>query len=723
MKFRIFPTLKGYKREYLLKDIFAGLIITAVSIPISMGYAEIAGLPAVYGLYASVLPILVFALFSTSPQFIFGVDAAPAAIVGGMLSSVGIAAGTPEAEAFVPLVTLFTACWLLIFAFMRAGKIVEFISTPVMGGFVSGICFTIVLMQVPKLFGSGAGTGEVFELIKDIVKAAQNINWLSLGLGAGALAILLFSRKLIPRFPMAIVVMAAGACLTAFCHIDEYGVKMLSAVEPGLAPLSFPDLGAGDFTHALGTSLTVALVIMSESLLASHNFASRNGYKLRDNQEIFAYAAGNFASCLVGGCPVNGSVSRTAMGEQFGGKTQLMSAVAGAGMVLVLLFATPLISYLPVPVLTAIVISALLGVIEFDLAVRLYKICRPEFYIFLGAFLGVLVLGTIYGVVIGIVLSFVAVIRRAMNPERAVLGYIPGRRGFHNMKRNSHAHAIEHTVIYRFSGSLFFANVKILRDELESYIKPDTRFVILDAGGIGSIDLTAAEALDEIYRDLNRRGIKFYITEHIENVNDQLRAYGAGHLIEEGAVRRTITAALRDTGIQKPYPLEELGRTWVSLSIEETDAEEDNSLQEYAWAFGEDAERQIQENVRRILENIRSADDLDHVFDDEFLHRLHIWRGMGYLDEAKVLRRLEEHLKEIAQKLHMDEAQIVERMESHRAKIIAYLSEKNPEALERMRNNRRVWKERLKSEDPKTYERLMRFLEKYENGAADANIL
>lgn len=693
MKFRIFPTLKGYKREYLLKDIFAGLIITAVSIPISMGYAEIAGLPAVYGLYASVLPILVFALFSTSPQFIFGVDAAPAAIVGGMLSSAGIAAGTQEAEAFVPLVTLFTACWLLIFAFMRAGKIVEFISTPVMGGFVSGICFTIVLMQVPKLFGSGA------------------------------LAILLISRKLIPRFPMAIVIMAAGACLTAFCYIDEYGVKMLSAVEPGLAPLSFPDLGAGDFTHALGTSLTVALVIMSESLLASHNFASRNGYKLRDNQEIFAYAAGNFASCLVGGCPVNGSVSRTAMGEQFGGKTQLMSAVAGAGMVLVLLFATPLISYLPVPVLTAIVISALLGVIEFDLAVRLYKICRPEFYIFLGAFLGVLVLGTIYGVVIGIVLSFVAVIRRAMNPERAVLGYIPGRRGFHNMKRNSHAHAIEHTVIYRFSGSLFFANVKILRDELESYIKPDTRFVILDAGGIGSIDLTAAEALDEIYRDLNRRGKKFYITEHIENVNDQLRAYGAGHLIEEGAVRRTITAALRDTGIQKPYPLEELGRTWVSLSIEETDAEEDNSLQEYAWAFGEDAERQIQENVRRILENIRSADDLDHVFDDEFLHRLHIWRGMGYLDEAEVLRRLEEHLKEIAQKLHMDEAQIVERMESHRTKIIAYLSEKNPEALERMRNNRRAWKERLKSEDPKAYERLMRFLEKYENGAADANIL
>lgn len=222
-----------------------------------------------------------------------------------------------------------------------------------------------------------------------------------------------------------------------------------------------------------------------------------------------------------------------------------MSAVAGAGMVLVLLFATPLISYLPVPVLTAIVISALLGVIEFDLAVRLYKICRPEFYIFLGAFLGVLVLGTIYGVVIGIVLSFVAVIRRAMNPERAVLGYIPGRRGFHNMKRNSHAHAIEHTVIYRFSGSLFFANVKILRDELESYIKPDTRFVILDAGGIGSIDLTAAEALDEIYRDLNRRGIKFYITEHIENVNDQLRAYGAGHLIEEGCAPHDHSGAPR----------------------------------------------------------------------------------------------------------------------------------------------------------------------------------
>lgn len=719
MKFSIFPTLKGYKREYLLKDIFTGIIITAVSIPISMGYSEIAGLPAVYGLYASVLPILVFALFSTSPQFIFGVDAAPAAIVGGMLASAGITAGTQQAEAFVPLITLFTACWLLIFAVFRAGKIVEYISTPVMGGFVSGICFTIVLMQVPKLFGSGAGTGEVFELVKDIVKAAQHMNWLSLALGAGALAVMLISKKLIPRFPMAIVVMAVGACLTIFFHIDEYGVKMLAAVEPGLPALSFPSLGAGDLTHALGTSLTVSLVIMSESLLASHNFAARNGYRLRDNQEILAYAAGNFASCLVGGCPVNGSVSRTAMGEQFGGKTQLTSIIAGVGMIFVLLFAAPLIAYLPVPVLTAIVISALLGVIEFDLALRLYKICRPEFFIFLGAFLGVLVLGTIYGVVIGIVLSFVAVIRRAMNPERALLGYIPGRRGFHSMKRNSHAHAIEHTVIYRFSGSLFFANIKILEEDLESYIKPDTQFVIVDAGGIGSIDLTAAEALERIYRNLKDRGIKFYITEHIEAVNDQLRAYNAGYLIEEGAVRRTITAALRDTGIQKPYPLEELGRSWVNLSVEETDAEEDNSLQEYAWAFGEDAERQIRENVRRILENITSADDLEHVFDDDFLHRLHIWRGMGYLDEAEVLRRLEEHLKEIAQKLHMDEAQILERMETHRTKIIEYLSEKNPEALERMRSNRRAWKERLRKEDPYAYERLMRFLEKYENNSAD----
>lgn len=430
MKQFFFPTLKNYKPGNFPKDLISGLVIAAVSIPISMGYAQIAGLPAVYGLYGSVFPILFFALFSTSPQLIFGVDAAPAAIVGSVLASSGIAAGTEQAIKLVPVITFYTACWLLLFAFLKAGKVVGYISTPVMGGFISGIGATIILIQVPKLMGGSAGNGELFELLEHIMKAAQDLNWLSLCLGLGTLAILLISKKFFSKFPMAVLVMVVSACFTKFFHIEQYGVVLLSPVEPGLPEFSLPDFSVVTIGDGLGMSLTAALVIMAETLLASNNFAMKNGYNLKDNQEIFAYSVGNFAAAFTGCCPINGSVSRTVMGEQFGGRTQVMSITAGLAMMLLLLSVTGFIGYLPVPVLTAIVISALLNVMEFDLAERLWRVSRTEFLIFSGAFLGVLILGTIFGVVIGVLLSFTAVLIRATNPPRGFLGVIPGRDGF-----------------------------------------------------------------------------------------------------------------------------------------------------------------------------------------------------------------------------------------------------------------------------------------------------
>ncbi len=207
MKIRFFPTLRNYKKEYLAKDIFSGVIIAAVSIPISMGYAQISGLPAAYGLYGSLLPILFFALFSTSRQFIFGVDAAPAAIVGAALAALGISAESSEAMQYVPAIALAAGLWLL---FLHADRIVDFISTPVMGGFISGIAVTIILMQIPKLLGGSAGTGELLELLHHLAEAALHINGISLILGILALALLIAGKRLIPKFPMAAAVMAGN---------------------------------------------------------------------------------------------------------------------------------------------------------------------------------------------------------------------------------------------------------------------------------------------------------------------------------------------------------------------------------------------------------------------------------------------------------------------------------------------------------------------------------
>ena len=256
------------------------------------------------------------------------------------------------------------------------------------------------------------------------------------------LAIILVSKKLFPRFPMAIVMMAAGALLTYYTNITDYGVALLASVEPGIPAPSLPDFASVDVISCLGTSITVAVVVMAETLLAENNFAFRNGYKLDDNSEILACAAGNITASLMGCCPVNGSVSRTAMGEQFGGRTQMMSLIAAALLAILLMFGTGFIGFLPVPVLTAIVISALMSVVEGELAIRLFKVSRSEFWIFMAAFGSVLLLGTIYGVVVGIVLSFAQVVLRASKPPRTFLGMVPGHRNFYDLKRNSNAHPV-----------------------------------------------------------------------------------------------------------------------------------------------------------------------------------------------------------------------------------------------------------------------------------------
>lgn len=541
-----------------MKDVIAGMIIMAVSIPISMGYAQIAGLPAVYGLYGSVFPIILFAVFSTSPQFIFGVDAAPAALIGSALLGMGIESGSKEALEVVPVLTFFVAVWLLAFYLMHAGKLVNYISAPVMGGFISGICMTIILMQVPKLLGGTAGTGELPELLEHIQETAGRINFPSLMLGLISLAILLTVKKVAPKFPMAVVLMAAGAVLTVVLPMEEWGIRTLEAVKPGLPQWKIPDLALLPLNQVITVSLSVAVVIMAETLLAENNFAQKNGYRINDDQELLAFAAGNLVAALTGCCPINGSVSRTAMGEQYQGKTQLMSIVAGASMLILLVCGTGFIGYLPVPVLTAIVISALLGATEFKLAAKLWKVSRTECLIFWGAFVGVLLLGTINGVLIGIILSFSEMVIRSSKPARCFVGIQPGHRHFRDLAEGSQIHAVEGVLVYRFSSNLFFANVNILQQDIEAELekKKGTKAVILDASGIGSIDITAADRLAILYEALKEQGIRFYITEHIADLNEQMRKLGLGYLISEGCVRRTIHIALKDMGINRPYPLE-----------------------------------------------------------------------------------------------------------------------------------------------------------------------
>ncbi len=702
MKIKPAYTLKKYKRENLIKDIFTGIIIMAVSIPISMGYAQIAGLPAVYGLYGSVFPIIIFALFSTSPQFIFGVDAAPAALVGAALVSLNITVGSKEAVAVVPVITFLVAVWLLAFYFMKAGKLVNYISAPVMGGFITGICTTIILMQIPKIMGGTSGTGELPELVEHIVETVKDINMPSVYIGVVALIILLVSKRIMSKFPMAVVLMAVGVLMTKFTALKQWGVKTLDTVTPGLPTWKVPDFSAFPMTDLIMISLSVAVVIMAETLLAENSFAQKNGYRINDNQEILAFSLGNFLAAFTGCCPINGSVSRTAMGEQYQGKTQLTGIVAGLSMMILLLCGTGFIGYLPVPILTAIVISALIGATEFDLAVRLWKVSRTECFIFVGAFMGVLMLGTINGVLIGIILSFTEMIIRTSKPARCFLGIQPGHKHFRDLNEGRHIHAIKGVVIYRFSSNLFFANIQTLQRDIEDAIKDDTKAVIIDASAVGSIDITAADRLEILYKSLKEKGIRFYMTEHIADVNEQLRKLGLEYLVENGNVRRTIHVALKDMGINRPYPLEgDVENEQLTPSRKRVD----NRVQEFVWAFGRESEKEIENQIILQIEQLKKFGDVEKLFHGR-------WSHMDAFDEDEWLEHLEEHLKEIVNISGRDEKDIAARFEEHRKEIHNRIHKEHPELAERFKERRHILDEQLKKRHPEVYDLIVSIREK-----------
>ena len=496
--------------------------------------------------------------------------------------------------------------------------------------------------------------------------------------------------------------MAAGAVLTVVLPMEEWGIRTLEAVKPGLPQWKIPDLALLPLNQVITVSLSVAVVIMAETLLAENNFAQKNGYRINDDQELLAFAAGNLVAALTGCCPINGSVSRTAMGEQYQGKTQLMSIVAGASMLILLVCGTGFIGYLPVPVLTAIVISALLGATEFKLAAKLWKVSRTECLIFWSAFVGVLLLGTINGVLIGIILSFSEMVIRSSKPARCFVGIQPGHRHFEDLTESLHNCEIEGVVIYRFSSSLFFANIDILQQDIENAIGSDTKAVILDASGIGSIDVTAADRLAILYRSLKSRGIRFYITEHIAELNEQMRALGLGFMIEEGRVRRTIHVALKDMGIHYPYPLKgNVDNTERSPFRKRVD----NSVQEFVWAFGSDSEAEIEKQIHLQIEHLKENGDMQ-----ELLHGQ--WNHMDELDADAWIEHLEEHMKEIVKISGQDEQELTVRFEKHRKKLREQMLKEHPELVAMFEERRRLLDEQLERKWPDVYALVLKQREK-----------
>lgn len=704
-----FPRSTGYGARSFARDVAVGLIIALVSIPISMGYAMVAGLPAVHGLYGSVLPIFCFSLLTSSPRFVWGVDAAPAALTGGLMASLGIALASDEAVSLIPVVSLCVSLWLLVFFLLKADRILKFVSKPVMGGFITGIGMTIVMMQVPKLFGGGAGTGEIVDLVRNVWSQAKDgFSPLSFSLGAGTVIILLLSRRFFPKVPMQPVLMFLGALLSVTLRLDERGVAMLPGTDGGLRGLNVPDITLlrGVSRDVLLSSFTMAVVILSETLLSTTNIGLRYGDRINTRREILAYCVGNAASAFSGCCPVNGSVSRTGIADQFGVKSQVMGLSAAVFMLLIILFGTGFIRYLPVPVLTGIVISALIGTFEFRLARSLHKADKTEYLIFYAVFFSVLFLGTVYGVAVGVLLSTVTFIIRQAKPFSEFLGVVPGQEGFHSLSgRKGGVYPIKGVVVYRFSGPLFYANIDQFCSGLEKGVTDGTKVVIVDSRGIASVDVTASDRLLMCWRKYRERGIKFYIAGHVALVNEQLRSFGARDLVEEGAVRSRIKFALSAAGIEEPYECEAEYQSSSSGGAESASFSFD--LAEFEWAFGNEAERRMDTMAEALALQIENggAVNIDFIRAHETY-----WNAV---DEDIFLDILEKHLARLEEKDGEREEGRLNAVASLHARIEEQLLRGNEQVLRRLVHERSLRDKAFRTRHPDAYKKIELERERY----------
>lgn len=738
--------LKNYDIKNLRYDIPAGVIDALVTIPIAMGYAQIAGLPAVYGLYSSLLPVLVSSFLTTSKHFAFGVDAAPNALLGTFIFEMGISFGSAEAVGVGKLMTLMTGLWLLLFYYIKAGSALRFISDSVMSGFISGICVSIIMMQVPKLFGGTAGRGELIELTEHLIEQAeQNFNMPSAVLGIGTVVLILLGKKFIPKVPVNVILMFVGAGAVYFYHIDKLGIAVLPSVKAGLPGFSVPDPEAiaGNVPNALVSSFSIAVVVLTETLLASSNQADKNGERLDNERELVSYTSMNIISSVCGGCPVSGSVSRSGIVEQLGARTQLFSVIATGVIALILLFFTGFIDDLPVPVLAGIVVAALIGSTEFENVGKLRKADKAEFTIFWVAFGSVLVLGTIYGVLIGIMLSFFNFTIKSSRPQSDFLGGIEGIQGLFSIKRNREAVPIKDVIIYQFLGQLFFANVDQLRREVERAIKPGTKIVIIDCRAVTSIDITAAEKITAMYDQLKKRGIKMYLARHSSKVNDQLRTYGAWELFDEGAVRLNISSILDDNGYKRPWPLEGRGSDQekdrnqeimdaVNGLVPNVSEPKDKMkrVEEFRWLYGNEAA----DKLDKFSDKVVSAIVKDGRFDSTMMHKGEIKMSKGAwndTDEERLLDSIEmklalrlrdsdidkENFKKVMDQILNYHVTIDTSILRHDETMARYLvrkrmeiedkySKKYPECFSTFENGREKFREKYKDTQPELIDEL-----------------
>jgi high affinity sulfate transporter 1 len=523
-------TLRRYEAARLPHDIFAGLVLATMLVPVGIAYAAASGLPGIHGLYATIVPLLAYALFGPSRIIVLGPDSALAAVILGVVAP--LAGGDPvRAAALAALMALVSGIVLILAGLLRLGFVTELLSKPIRYGYMNGIALTVLISQLPKLLGFSIESAGPLRDLLAIFNAILDgkTSWIAFAVGLGTLTVILLlqNNKRVPGILIAVV--GATIVVGALGLAARYGVKVLGPLPQGLPAFSIPWVSYGDLLPVLIGGSAIALVSFADTSVLSRTYAARLGDNVDPNQEMVGLGAANLATAFFQGFPISSSASRTPVAEAAGARTQLTSVVGALAIAFLLVLAPNLLQYLPNSALAAVVIAAAIGLIEIADLKRIYRIQRWEFWLTVLCFVGVAVLGAIPGIGLAIAVAIAEFLWDGWRPHSAVLGRAQGVKGYHDITRYPDARRVPGLVLFRWDAPLFFANAEFFRERVLDAVETSptpVRWLVVAAEPVTSVDVTACDTVAELDEALHARGIELCFAELKDPVKDKLKRFG-----------------------------------------------------------------------------------------------------------------------------------------------------------------------------------------------------
>ena len=543
-------TLMTYKASWLTSDLAAGLVLTTMLVPVGIAYAEASGVPGIYGLYATIIPLLAYALFGPSRILVLGPDSSLAAIILAVVLPLS-AGDVSKAVAIAGLMAIVSGIVCILAGVFRLGFITELLSKPIRYGYMNGIALTVLISQLPKMLGfSIESTGplrNIYRIGESIFDGKTNTASFLIGLGTFILIMLLKPYKRIPGILLAVI---GATMVVAFFHLDQTaGVKVLGSIPQGLPSFSLPLVSLADLQQVIIGGCAVALVAFADTSVLSRVYAAKTRSYVDPNQEMIGLGAANLAAGFFQGFPISSSSSRTPVAEASGAKTQLTSVVGAVAVALLLLFGTDLLKSLPNSALAAVVISSAIGLFEIVDLRRIYRIQRWEFWLSVVCFMGVAVFGAIPGIGIAIAIAVIEFLWDGWRPHHAILGRVDGIRGYHDIKRYPNARLIPGLVLFRWDAPLFFANAELFQEQVLKAISDSptpVKRIVVTAEPVTSVDITSADVLTHLQDTLEASQIELHFAEMKDPVKDKLKRFEILHALGTDIFHPTIGSAVDD---------------------------------------------------------------------------------------------------------------------------------------------------------------------------------